>query len=67
MACRMLDTKPLPVPMLVYCQLEQTSNQIRTFHSLKCIGMCHLGIGGYFVQEEMSKSILMFEYKISKI
>ena len=40
MACRLFGTKPLPEPMLTYCQLdpwEQTSVEIeskyKTFHS----------------------------------
>ena len=44
MACRLFGAKPLPEPLLTYCQLdsqEQTSvkfeSQNKTFHSRKCI------------------------------
>ena len=55
MACRLFGVKPLPEPMLVYCQLdswEQTwvrcESKYKTFHSWKCISKWRP-----FVQEEM--------------
>ena len=49
MACCLFGTKPLPEPMLVYCQLyswEQISVKFKSefyhFHSRKCIWNCHL-------------------------
>ena len=47
MACRLSDAKPLPEPMLPYCQLgswEQISvkfeREFYHFHSGKCISNC---------------------------
>ena len=49
MACRLAGAKPLPEPMLAYCQLdtwEQISVKLELefyhFHSRKCIWKCHL-------------------------
>ena len=49
MACRLFGAKPLPEPMLVYCQLdswEQVSVKFESefyhFHSRKCIWKCLL-------------------------
>ena len=49
MACRLFSAKPLPEPMLAYCQLdcwEQISlrckSKIYHFHSTKCIWNCRL-------------------------
>ena len=49
MACRLFGAKPLPEPMLVYCQLyswEQISvkfeSEFSHFHSRKCIRKCRL-------------------------
>ena len=49
MTCRLFGAKPLPEPMLLYCQLdpyEQTSvkfqSRYKTFHSQKCIWKCRL-------------------------
>ena len=49
MACRLFGTKPLPEPMMAYCQLdsqEQISVKFKTefsnFHSRKCIWKCRL-------------------------
>ena len=49
MACRLYGTKPLPEPMLAYCQLdswEQISAKFESefyhFHSRKCIWNCRL-------------------------
>ena len=57
MACRLFGTKPLPEPMLTYCQLdpwEQNSLKFElkyeTVHSQKCIWNCHLHNGGHFAQ-----------------
>ena len=60
-ACGLFGAKPLPKPMLTFCQFdpqEQTAvefqSKCRTFHSRKCIWKCRLWNGGYFVQGEMS-------------
>ena len=64
MACHLSGAKPLPEPMLTYCQpkdpkepKEQTSKKFEpkyhTFH-WKCIWKCRLQSGGHFVQGEMS-------------
>ena len=57
MVCRPLGAKPLPEPMLTYCQLvhwEQISVKFESkwiyFHSIKCFWKCRLRNGGYFVQ-----------------
>ena len=49
MACRLFGTKPLPEPILAYCQLdswEQISGKFESefyhFHSRKCIWNCRL-------------------------
>ena len=49
MACRLFDTKPLPEPMLVYCQLDSWEKisvklelEFYDFHSRKCIWNCCL-------------------------
>ena len=49
MACRLFGAKPLPEPMLAYCQLdpwEQVSvkfeSEFHNFHSRKCIWKCRL-------------------------
>ena len=54
MACHLFGIKPLPEPMLTYCQLnlqEQTSVKFKlkykTLHSWKCMGKC-LRNGGHF-------------------
>ena len=51
MVCRLLGAKPLPEPMLVYCQLdswEQISVKFKSefyhFYSRQCIWICHLPI-----------------------
>ena len=56
MACRLFSAKPLPEPILPYCQLDpwkQTpvkfESKYKTFHSWKCTWKCHLGNGGHFV------------------
>ena len=56
MACRLFGGKPLPKPMLAYCQLdsqEQISERYESefyhFHSRKCIWKCRLRNGGHFV------------------
>ena len=61
MACRLFGAKPLPEPMLTYCQLDpkkQTSvkfeSQYKIFHSWKCIWRYRLRNVGYFVQGEMT-------------
>ena len=55
LACRLFGAKPLPEPMLVYCQLdswEQISVKLGTgfyhFHSRKCIWNCRLQKYGPF-------------------
>ena len=60
MACRLLGAKPLPEPMLIYCQFypkEQTSvkfeSKFKTFHSWQCVSKYRLRNGGHFVQKEM--------------
>ena len=62
MACHLFSAKPLPEPMLTYCQIdpqEWTSMKFKskhkTFHSWKCIWKCRLWNGGHFVQGEMSQ------------
>ena len=65
MVCRLFGAKPLPEPIMTYCQLdpyEQTSVKIKwkykTFHSWKCIWKCRQRNGDHFVQGEISlKSI----------
>ena len=61
MACRLFGAKPLPKPMLTYCQFDpyvQTSVKLEpkyeVFHSWKCIRKDRLWNGGHFVQGEMS-------------
>ena len=61
MACRLVGAKPLPGPMLEYCQLdpcEQTSvnfeSKYKTFHSCKSIWQYRLRNGDYFVQRKVS-------------
>ena len=62
MACRLFGAKPLPEPVLTYCQVdpcEQTSvkfeSKCKTFQSWKCIRKCGLQKGGHFVRGEMSQ------------
>ena len=57
MACRLLDTKPLPEPMLIYCQLEPSGqlsmkieSQFLHFHSRICVWKCCLRNGSHLVQ-----------------
>ena len=59
MACRLFGAKPLPEPMLPYCQLdfwEHTSvkfeSKYNPLHSWKFTWICRFGNGGYFVQGE---------------
>ena len=44
--CHLFGTKPLPEPVLAYCQLEQTSmafeSKCKIFHPWKCIWKCRL-------------------------
>ena len=61
MACRLFGTKPLPEPMLTYCQLdswEQISVKFESefchFHSRKFIWKCCLPKRRPFFQREMS-------------
>ena len=61
MARRLFGAKPLPEPMLTYCQLNpwketsvQSESKFKTFNSWKCIGKCCLRNDGHFVQGEMS-------------
>ena len=56
MACRLAGAKPLYVPMLYHCQLdnwEQTSvklhSKFKHFHSGKCIRNCRPEYVGHFV------------------
>ena len=49
MACRLYSTKPLPEPILVYCQLDSREHisvkwelKFDHFHSRKCIRNCRL-------------------------
>ena len=49
MACRLFGAKPLPEPMLVYCQLDSweqvtvnVESEFYNFHSTKCIWKCRL-------------------------
>ena len=58
MACHLLGAKPLPEPMLTYCQLdplEQTSvnfkSKYEVFHSWKCIWKCRLRNGAILSRE----------------
>ena len=48
-ACRLFGTKPLPKPVLTYCQLDswkrisvKFESEFYHFHSRKCIWKCHL-------------------------
>ena len=63
MACRLFDTKPLPEPILTFCQLdaqEQTSvkfeSKCKTFHSWKFVWKHHLWNGGHFVRGGIKKN-----------
>ena len=65
MPCCLFGAKPLTEPILNYCQLhpwEQTSVkfdwQYKTFHSRKCIWICHLWNGGHFVWGDMSYELM---------
>ena len=57
-ACRLLGAKPLPDPMLPYCQLDpweqleqvKSESKYTTFHPWKCIWTYWLRNGGLFVQ-----------------
>ena len=49
MACRLFGTKPLPEPMMTYCQLDsweqisvKSESELYHFHSIKCIWKCCL-------------------------
>ena len=60
MACRLSGAKPLPEPMLIYCQLdpqEQTSmkseSKYKIFRSRKCIWKCCQQNGNHFVSVSM--------------
>ena len=57
----LFGTKPLPKPVLTYCQLgpcEQTSvkfqSKYKYFHARKCYRECPLQSGGHFVQPQAS-------------
>ena len=61
MACRLFGAKPLPEPVLAYCQLESWEQISVNFesefyhsHSRKYIWKCRLLYGDHFVQGEMS-------------
>ena len=61
MACRLVSTKPLPEPMLAYCQsgplkeiLVKFESIYKTFNWWKCIWECRLWNVSHFVQGEMS-------------
>ena len=67
MACRLFGAKPLPEPMLTYCQLnhwEETSVKsewkFKTFHSWKCTWKCRLWNGGHFDQGELTEKYLYY-------
>ena len=57
MACRLFGTKPLPEPMLNYCQLDPYQQtlvkiewiKIQNFNSQKCIWKCRLPNGDNFL------------------
>ena len=62
---RLCVAKPLPGPMLAYCQLDpykRTSvkfeSQLKMFNSRKCIWKCCLWKSGHFVQGEMINDVL---------
>ena len=54
MACHLFNAKPLPEPMLPFCQLDLLKTSVKfeskykTFHSWKWIWKCHLGNGRRF-------------------
>ena len=61
MTCRLLSTRPLPEPILTYCQLDlwggtsaKSESKFKTFHSRKCICKCRLRNGGHLSRGEMS-------------
>ena len=62
MACRLFGAKPLPEPMLVYCQLDSweqisvkfESDSIILFIQENAFEMVVCQNGGHFVQGEMS-------------
>ena len=56
MACRLSGAKPLPEPMLAYCQLDSREyisvkfeSEYYYFHSKKSIWKCRQENGGHFV------------------
>ena len=56
MVCRLVGTKPLPEPILIYCQLHQRAHtwmkfrsQLECFYSRKCNLKCCLQNGGHFI------------------
>ena len=62
MACRRFGAKPLPEPMLIYCQLDGTlvstlqwelNQNTKLFIHKKCFWKCLPRNGGHFVQGEM--------------
>ena len=62
MACDLSGAKPLPEPMLNYCQLDPREYilmkfylKVRCFHSRKCISKYRPQNGGHFVQASMRK------------
>ena len=72
MACRLFGAKPIPEPMLTFCQLdpwEQTSvkceSKYKSFHSWDCIWKCRLRNGGHFAEGEMSLSRFYMPKKVS--
>ena len=61
MACRLISTKPLSEPMLIYCQLDPKEHismkfylKFKHFQSRKGIWACCLWNGGHSVQGEIS-------------
>ena len=69
MACRLIGAKPLPKPMLTYCQLdpkEQTSfvSKYKTLNSRQCIWKHRLQNDGHFIQDEMI-NVKKFPHNIS--
>ena len=66
-ACRLFGAKPLPEPMLTYCQIDSWEQilvkfkwEFYHFHSRKCIWNVVCQNGGHFVQGEMSYRRAMF-------
>ena len=62
MACRLFDTRPLPEPMLQYCQSGPRKHislncffKFKSFYSRKCTWKCRLWSSSHFVRPQCVK------------